>query len=51
MLANLRRYLRKRPGSAAAGGQPLNPEAGYLVLAGLLAAVLLVVIAILWSAL
>jgi hypothetical protein len=47
MLANLRRYLRKRPGSAA----PLSPDARFLTLTGLLAVGLVGVIAILWSAL
>jgi hypothetical protein len=51
MLTNLRRYLRKRPGGAAAGGQPLSPDARFLMLTGLLAVVLVGVTAILWSAL
>jgi hypothetical protein len=51
MLGNLKRYLRKRPGSAQAGGEPLSPDAPFLALMGLMAVVLVVVIAVLWSAL
>ena len=51
IFGNLHRYRRKRPGSAQAGGKPLHPDAPFLALTGLLVVVLVVVIAILWSAL
>jgi hypothetical protein len=50
MFANLQRYLRKRRGSAEAHGEP-NPDARFVALSILLTVVLIIVIAVLWSAL